>query len=57
MPNSWPRNNARSLSQHGPGVFILAQGIPISLAVEELLTVWEAPEAEEWGDVLQWLPL
>src|SRR5215475_935822 len=27
------------MSQHGPGVFILAQDIPISLAVEELLTL------------------
>ncbi len=45
------------VSQHSPGVFILAQDIPISLAVEELLTIWEASEAEEWVDVLQWLPL
>jgi Domain of unknown function (DUF5615) len=45
------------ISQHSPGVFVLAQDIPISLAVEELLTIWEASEAEEWGNVLQWLPL
>jgi hypothetical protein len=45
------------ISQDSPGVFILAQDIPISLAVEELLTVWEASEAEEWGNVLQWIPL
>jgi hypothetical protein len=44
-------------SQHSPDVFILAQDIPISLAVEELLTVWEASGSEEWVDVLQWLPL
>jgi predicted nuclease of predicted toxin-antitoxin system len=45
------------VSQHSPGVFILGQDMPISLAVEELLTAWEASEAEEWVDVLQWLPL
>jgi hypothetical protein len=45
------------VAQHSLGVFILAQDIPISLAVEELLTIWEASEAEEWIDVLQWLPL
>ena len=43
--------------QHSPGVFILSQYLPISQAVEELLTVWEASEAEEWVDTIQALPL
>ena len=43
--------------QHSPGVFILSQYLPISLAVEELLTVWEASEAEEWVDTMQGFPL
>src|SRR5215475_12158765 len=56
--NSMPEHFAGFvLSQHSPGVLVLAQDIPIGLAVEELLTIWEASEAEEWVDVLQWLPL
>lgn len=43
--------------QHSPGVFILSQYLPISPAVEELLMLWEASEAEEWIDTLQALPL
>lgn len=44
-------------AQHSPGVFMFAQGLPIGKAVEELLQIWEASEAEEWVDVFQWLPL
>ena len=44
-------------TQHSPGVFILSQYLPIRRAVEELLTVWEATEAEEWNDTIQALPL
>lgn len=56
--NTMPEHFANFVaSQHSPGVFILSQDIPIGLAVEELLTVWETSEAEEWVDVLQWLPL
>jgi len=42
---------------HSPGVFILFQNLPIRQAVEELLTIWEASEAEEWVDVILGLPL
>jgi len=45
------------MTQHSPGVFILSQYLPISQAVEELLIVWEASEAEEWIDTIQSLPL
>ncbi len=44
-------------SQSSPGVFILAQDLPIRDALEELLLIWETSEAEEWVDTLQWLPL
>lgn len=43
--------------RHSPGVFMFAQDVPIGQAVEELLTIWETSEAEEWVDVFQWLPL
>jgi hypothetical protein len=45
------------MTQHSPSVFILSQVLPISQAVEELLMMWEASEAEEWIDTIQSLPL
>ena len=44
-------------TQQSPGVFLLAQDLLIRLAVEELLMIWEASEAEEWSNTLQYLPL
>lgn len=44
-------------TQTSPGVFILSQELPLSVAVEELLTIWEASEAEEWTNTIQFLPL
>ena len=44
-------------TQHSPGVFLLSQDVPIRIAVEELLVIWEASEAEEWANTLQYLPL
>jgi hypothetical protein len=44
-------------TQHCPGVFLLSQDVPIRNAVEELLVIWVASEAEEWANTLQYLPL
>jgi hypothetical protein len=44
-------------TQQSPGVFLLSQDLPIRVAAEELLMIWEASEAEEWSDTLQYLPL
>jgi predicted nuclease of predicted toxin-antitoxin system len=44
-------------TQQSPGVFLLAQNVPIRIAVEALLMIWEASEAEEWINTLQYLPL
>lgn len=44
-------------TQQCPGVFLLAQEVPIRRAVEELLVIWQASEAEEWVNTLQYLPL
>ncbi|HJQ25599.1 MAG TPA: DUF5615 family PIN-like protein [Blastocatellia bacterium] len=56
--HTMPRHFAEFLTaEHSPGVFILSQSLPISHAVEELLLVWEASEAEEWSDTIQALPL
>lgn len=43
-------------TRHSAGVFILSQDLPVSQAIEQLLMVWEASEAEEWIDSIQALP-
>jgi len=43
--------------QDSPGVFVLSQFLPLKLAAEELIMIWEASEAEEWTNILQFLPL
>jgi hypothetical protein len=40
-----------------PGVIMLREAIPISAAIEELILIWSASEAEEWIDRLVWIPL
>lgn len=42
---------------HSPGVFLIPQHLDTSTAIEELVVVWLASEAEEWEDRLVWLPL
>ena len=44
-------------SQHSPGVFRIAQDLPIGPATDGLILVWEASDAKEWIDVLEWIPL
>ena len=43
--------------QDSPGVFILSKDSTLNVAVEELITIWEASEAEEWINTIQFLPL
>jgi len=40
-----------------PGVIIVPKDIPIRTAVEELMLIWVASQAEEWHNRLLWLPL
>lgn len=54
MPVHFANFTARKDS---PGVFILSQDLPLNVAVEELITIWEASEAEEWINTIQYLPL
>jgi hypothetical protein len=44
-------------TQPSPGVFLLSQDVSIRTAVEELVVIWAASEAEEWVNTLQYLPL
>ena len=38
------------------GLLWVRPGTPIGKVVQELLLVWEATEAEEWRDHLDWIP-
>jgi hypothetical protein len=39
------------------GVIIVPQSLPVRDAIEELLLIWAASDAEEWRNVLEYLPL
>ena len=43
-------------TQNSPGVFLIPQSLPIKVAIEELALIWEASEAEEYANVITWLP-
>jgi predicted nuclease of predicted toxin-antitoxin system len=46
-----------SAGAESPGVILLREATPISTAIEELLLIWNASEAEEWIGRLVWIPL
>ncbi len=53
-----PAHFARfSASAQSPGVILLREAIPISTAIEELVLIWAATDAEEWIGRLVWIPL
>ena len=53
MPAHFARFSAGAQS---PGVILLREATPISTAIEELVLIWNASEAEEWVDRLVWIP-
>ena len=53
-----PRHFARFIEENeSPGVLLTLQGRPVSEAIEELLLIWTATEAEEWVNRIVVLPL
>lgn len=44
-------------SQSSPGLFIISQRAELLLAIEELILIWTASEAEEYVNSLRALPL
>ena len=53
-----PAHFARFTAGHGsPDVILLREAVPISTAIEELVLIWTASEAEEWNGRLVWIPL
>jgi len=53
-----PAHFARFLeSRSSPGPIIVPQDLDIGLAIEDLLVIWAASDAEEWRDRVGFLPL
>jgi len=53
-----PRHFASfSAGVQSPGLILLREATPISAAIEELVLIWSASEAEEWKGRLVWIPL
>lgn len=53
-----PAHFARFVTEaRSPGVIVLREAIPIATAIEELMLIWNASEAEEWTNRLVWIPL
>src|SRR5262245_27698883 len=44
-------------AQECPGLILIEQQLPVREAIEELLLIWEASEAEEWINRLEFIPL
>jgi hypothetical protein len=54
MPGHFARYAAVESS---PGIILVREATPILAAVEDLLLMWTASEAEEWINRLVWIPL
>ncbi len=53
-----PRHFAEFVAaQRSAGVVIVPQKLPVSQAVEELILIWAASEAEEWINRIYVLPV
>lgn len=44
-------------SANSSGVILIREKASIAVAIEELILVWTASEAEEWTNRLAWIPL
>ena len=54
MPQHFRHFIARQTS---PGVILIPQKLPLSTAIEQLVIIWLASEAEEWVNQIRFLPL
>jgi hypothetical protein len=53
-----PAHFARYVTEaRSPGVILLRGAVPIAAAIEELVLIWNASDAEEWVGRLVWIPL
>jgi hypothetical protein len=53
-----PAHLARFLEGHScPGVIIVSQDLDIGAAIEDLLIIWAASDADEWRNQIGFVPL
>lgn len=53
-----PAHLARFLEGNtSPGVIIVSQGLDVGAAIEDLLIIWAASDAEEWRNQLGFVPI
>lgn len=45
------------LGAQSAGLVLLREATPILTAMEELILIWSASDAEEWIDRMAWIPL
>lgn len=43
-------------NQDSPGIILIPQELPIRIAIEELALIWSASEAEEYANLITWIP-
>lgn len=44
-------------SASSTGVILIREKVSIAVAIDELILIWTASEAEEWTNRLVWIPL
>jgi len=53
-----PAHFAAFVTSHpSPGVILVSQETSLVAAIDELLLIWSASQAEDWRDRLVWIPL
>ena len=53
-----PRHFAQFIAERtSSGVIVVPKAVRIGAVVEELLLIWAASDAEEWSNLLAWIPL
>ena len=53
-----PRHFAAFITTHqSAGLLLVPQSLPIAAAVDDLLLIWSTMEAEEWINLMWYLPL
>jgi hypothetical protein len=56
--STMPRHFAEFVrSQHSPGVIVVPQHVPLREAVDDLILIWTATDANEWVDRIAFLPI
>ena len=53
-----PRHFAAFITAHqSAGLLLIPQSLPVTAAVDDLLLIWSTMEAEEWINLMWYLPL